>query len=166
MVRGRPKEIMPQAFNGFFGQEINVSTYNLCRMNMVLHNISPFDFRIACGDTLTDHKLRIGTAAAHLTEPFDAIVSNPPYSTSWAGKDDPVLCADERFNKTAMAPKGKADMAFVLHALSCLSEQGTAAIVMFPGVLYRSGAEAKIREYLVENNYLDISGIRRVPARR
>lgn len=140
---------------GLFGQEINVATYNLCRMNMLLHGVHPDHFKIACGDTLTNHQFAIGRDAPEKTEPFDAIVSNPPYSISWEGKDNPVLCADERFNKTAMAPKGKADMAFVLHALSCLSESGTAAIVCFPGVLYRSGAEAKIREYLVTNNFVD-----------
>lgn len=140
---------------GLFGQEINVGTYNLCRMNMILHGVHPDKFRIALGDTLTNHQFAVGRDTPDKTEPFDAIVSNPPYSIKWEGKDNPVLCADERFNKTAMAPKGKADMAFVLHALHCLSECGVAAIVCFPGILYRSGAEAKIREYLVTNNYID-----------
>lgn len=142
--------------HGYYGQEINVSTYNLCRMNMILHGIGAENFRIALGDTLMNHRFRAGGGFPDaVTEPFDAIVSNPPYSIKWEGKDNPVLCADERFNKTAMAPKGKADMAFVLHALHCLSESGTAALVCFPGVLYRSGAEAKIRQYLVDNNYID-----------
>lgn len=143
---------------GLFGQEINVSTYNLCRMNMILHGIPAEKFMIKCGDTLLNHMFLYDDQKdedKNKTEPFDAIVSNPPYSVKWEGKDNPVLCTDERFNKTAMAPKSKADMAFVLHALHCLSEEGTAAIVCFPGVLYRSGAEAKIREYLITNNYID-----------
>lgn len=130
----------------FFGQEINITTYNLCRINMFLHNI-PFErFDIALGDTLIDPK--------HLEEkPFDAIVSNPPYSTKWEGDSNPVLINDFRFAPAGvLAPKSKADLAFTMHILSHLSSEGTAAIVEFPGVLYRNGAEQKIRQYLVDNN--------------
>ena len=133
----------------FFGQEINITTYNLCRINMFLHNI-PFErFDIALGDTLIDPK--------HLEEkPFDAIVSNPPYSTKWEGDSNPVLINDFRFAPAGvLAPKSKADLAFTMHILSHLSSEGTAAIVEFPGVLYRNGAEQKIRQYLVDNNYID-----------
>ena len=133
----------------FFGQEINITTYNLCRINMFLHNI-PFErFDIALGDTLIDPK--------HLDEkPFDAIVSNPPYSTKWEGDSNPVLINDFRFAPAGvLAPKSKADLAFTMHILSHLSSEGTAAIVEFPGVLYRNGAEQKIRQYLVDNNYID-----------
>ena len=133
----------------FFGQEINITTYNLCRINMFLHNI-PFErFDIALGDTLIDPK--------HLDEkPFDAIVSNPPYSTKWEGDNNPVLINDFRFAPAGvLAPKSKADLAFTMHILSHLSSEGTAAIVEFPGVLYRNGAEQKIRQYLVDNNYID-----------
>lgn len=133
----------------FFGQEINITTYNLCRINMFLHNI-PFErFDIALGDTLIDPK--------HLEEkPFDAIVSNPPYSTKWEGDSNPVLINDFRFAPAGvLAPKSKADLAFTMHILSHLSSEGTAAIVEFPGVLYRNRAEQKIRQYLVDNNYID-----------
>ena len=133
----------------FFGQEINITTYNLCRINMFLHNI-PFErFDIALGDTLIDPK--------HLDEkPFDAIVSNPPYSTKWEGDNNPVLINDFRFAPAGvLAPKSKADLAFTMHILSHLSSEGTAAIVEFPGVLYRNAAEQKIRQYLVDNNYID-----------
>lgn len=134
---------------GFFGQEINLTTYNLCRINMFLHNINYERFDIAHGDTLTDPK--------HWDdEPFDAIVSNPPYSIRWAGDSNPLLINDPRFSPAGiLAPKSKADLAFTMHILSWLSTSGTAAIVEFPGVLYRSGAEAKIRKYLLENNYID-----------
>ena len=134
---------------GFFGQEINLTTYNLCRINMFLHDINFADFSIAHGDTLTD--------PAHWDdEPFEAIVSNPPYSTKWIGKDDPALINDPRFSPAGvLAPKSKADLAFTMHMLSWLAVDGTAAIVEFPGVLYRGAAEAKIRQYLVENNYVD-----------
>lgn len=134
---------------GFFGQEINLTTYNLCRINMFLHDINYNKFNIARGDTLIDPK--------HWDdEPFDAIVSNPPYSIKWAGKSNPLLINDERFAPAGiLAPESKADLAFTLHMLSWLSAKGTAAIVEFPGVLYRGGAEGKIRKYLIDNNFVD-----------
>lgn len=134
---------------GFFGQEINHTTYNLARMNMFLHNINYDKFNMMLGNTLTD---------PHFGEdkPFDAIVSNPPYSVKWIGSDDPTLINDERFAPAGvLAPKSKADFAFVLHALSYLSSKGRAAIVCFPGIFYRGGAEQKIRKYLVDNNYVE-----------
>lgn len=134
---------------GFFGQEVNHTTYNLARMNMFLHNINYDKFHIVLGDTLRDPQL--------LDEkPFDAIVSNPPYSVKWIGSDDPTLINDNRFAPAGvLAPKSKADFAFVLHALSYLSSKGRAAIVCFPGIFYRGGAEQKIRKYLVDNNYVE-----------
>jgi type I restriction enzyme M protein len=135
--------------DGFFGQEINHTTYNLARMNMFLHNINYDKFNIALGNTLLD---------PHFGDekPFDAIVSNPPYSVNWIGSDDPTLINDERFAPAGvLAPKSKADFAFVLHALSYLSGKGRAAIVCFPGIFYRGGAEQKIRQYLVDNNYIE-----------
>lgn len=134
---------------GFFGQEVNLTTYNLCRINMFLHDIGYEKFDIAHGDTLTD--------PAHMDdEPFEAIVSNPPYSIKWAGDSNPVLINDPRFAPAGvLAPKSKADLAFTMHILSWLATDGTAAIVEFPGVLYRGGAEQKIREYLIENNFID-----------
>ena len=134
---------------GFFGQESNLTTYNLCRINMFLHDINYNNFDIAHGDTLIDPK--------HWDdEPFDAIVSNPPYSIHWAGDANPLLINDPRFSPAGvLAPKSKADLAFTMHMLSWLSTSGTAAIVEFPGVLYRGGAEGKIRKYLVDNNYVD-----------
>ena len=134
---------------GFYGQEINLTTYNLCRINMFLHDINYNHFDIAHGDTLTDPK--------HWDdEPFDAIVSNPPYSIKWDGDGNPILINDPRFSPAGvLAPKSKADLAFTMHMLSWLSTSGTAAIVEFPGVLYRGGAEQKIRKYLIENNYID-----------
>lgn len=135
--------------DGFFGQEINLTTYNLCRINMFLHDIGYEKFDIAHGDTLTDPK--------HWDdEPFDAIVSNPPYSIHWEGDANPLLINDPRFSPAGvLAPKSKADLAFTMHMLSWLSSVGTAAIVEFPGVLYRGGAEQKIRKYLIDNNYID-----------
>ncbi|MCF0248057.1 MAG: type I restriction-modification system subunit M, partial [Synergistes sp.] len=135
--------------NGFFGQEINVTTYNLCRINMFLHDISFNDFNIACDDTLTSPQ--------HWDdEPFELIVSNPPYSIKWAGDDNPLLINDPRFSPAGvLAPKSKADMAFIMHSLSWLAANGTAAIVCFPGIMYRGGAEQKIRKYLVDNNFID-----------
>ncbi|MFI3137190.1 MAG: type I restriction-modification system subunit M [Methylococcaceae bacterium] len=135
--------------DGFFGQEINHTTYNLARMNMFLHNINYDKFNIALGNTLLD---------PHFGDdkPFDAIVSNPPYSVNWIGSDDPTLINDERFAPAGvLAPKSKADFAFVLHALSYLSSKGRAAIVCFPGIFYRGGAEQKIRQYLLDNNYVE-----------
>ncbi|AZV46737.1 type I restriction-modification system subunit M [Nautilia sp. PV-1] len=134
---------------GFFGQEINHTTYNLARMNMFLHNINYDKFSIYHGDTLTN--------PAFLDEkPFDAIVSNPPYSIKWVGSDDPTLINDERFAPAGvLPPKSKADFAFILHSLNYLSPRGRAAIVTFPGIFYRGGAEKKIRKYLVENNYIE-----------
>lgn len=134
---------------GFYGQEINITTYNLCRINMFLHNIGYDKFNIALGDTLEDPQ--------HWDdEPFDVIVSNPPYSIKWAGEDNPVLINDPRFSVAGvLAPKSKADLAFILHSLAWLSSDGVASIVCFPGILYRGGAEQKIRQYLVDNNYID-----------
>lgn len=134
---------------GFFGQEINITTYNLCRINMWLHDIDYTKFDIALGDTLIEPK--------HWDdEPFEAIVSNPPYSIKWEGNDNPLLINDPRFAPAGvLAPKSKADLAFIMHCLSWLASNGTAAIVCFPGVLYRGGAEQKIRKYLVDNNYID-----------
>ena len=134
---------------GFFGQEINLTTYNLARINMFLHNINYNNFNIARGDTLTHPE--------HWDdEPFDAIVSNPPYSIKWAGKENPILINDERFSPAGvLAPSSKADLAFTMHMLSWLSSKGTAAIVEFPGVLYRGGAEQKIRKYMIDNNFVD-----------
>ncbi len=134
---------------GFYGQETNITTYNLCRINMFLHDINFEKFNIAHGDTLME--------PAHWDdEPFDAIVSNPPYSIKWEGDANPLLINDPRFAPAGvLAPKSKADLAFTMHMLSWLATSGTAAIVEFPGVLYRGGAEQKIRKYLVDNNFLD-----------
>ncbi|RPF43415.1 type I restriction enzyme M protein [Hydrogenoanaerobacterium saccharovorans] len=135
--------------DGFYGQEINHTTYILARMNMFLHNVNYDKFNIALGNTLTDP--RFGN-----DKPFDAIVSNPPYSINWVGSDDPTLINDERFAPAGvLAPKSKADFAFVLHTLSYLSSKGRAAIVCFPGIFYRGGAEQKIRQYLIENNFVE-----------
>lgn len=134
---------------GYFGQEINITTYNLCRINMFLHDINYEKFDIAHGDVLTDPQ--------HWDdEPFEAIVSNPPYSIKWDGDANPLLINDPRFAPAGvLAPKSKADLAFTMHMLSWLAVNGTAAIVEFPGVLYRGGAEQKIRQYLIDNNYVD-----------
>ncbi len=134
---------------GFFGQEINLTTYNLCRINMHLHDIDYDKFDIACEDTLLSPQ--------HWDdEPFEVIVSNPPYSIKWPGSDNPVLINDPRFSPAGvLAPKSKADLAFIMHSLSWLAANGTAAIVCFPGIMYRGGAEQKIRKYLVDNNYID-----------
>ncbi len=135
--------------DGFFGQELNHTTYNLARMNMFLHNVNYDKFDIQLGDTL------IGPHFGD-DKPFDAIVSNPPYSVKWKGSDDPTLINDDRYAPAGvLAPKSKADFAFVLHALSYLSSKGRAAIVCFPGIFYRGGAEKKIRQYLVDNNYVE-----------
>lgn len=136
---------------GFYGQEINPTTYNLCRINMFLHDI-PYDkFHIALGDTLVNPDPKLKNM-----KPFEAIVSNPPYSVQWEGDANPVLINDERFSPAGvLAPKSKADFAFIMHSLHWLAENGTAAIVCFPGILYRSGAEQKIRQYLVDNNFVD-----------
>jgi type I restriction enzyme M protein len=134
---------------GFFGQEINLTTYNLCRINMFLHDVNYEKFDIAHGDTLTDPQ--------HWDdEPFEAIVSNPPYSINWDGDVNPLLINDPRYAPAGvLAPKSRADLAFTLHMLSWLAVNGTAAIVQFPGVLYRGGAEQKIRKFLIDNNYVD-----------
>ena len=134
---------------GFFGQEINLTTYNLCRINMFLHDIDYDKFDIACEDTLLSPQ--------HWDdEPFECIVSNPPYSIKWKGDDDITLINDPRFAPAGvLAPKSKADLAFIMHSLAWLSTNGTAAIVCFPGVMYRGGAEKKIRQYLIDNNYVD-----------
>ncbi|SCY19265.1 type I restriction enzyme M protein [Nonlabens sp. Hel1_33_55] len=135
--------------DGFYGQEINHTTYNLARMNMFLHNINYDKFHIVLGDTLEDPQLGND-------KPFDAIVSNPPYSVRWKGSDDPTLINDDRFAPAGvLAPKSKADFAFVLHSLSYLSPKGRAALVCFPGIFYRGGVEQKIRKYLVDNNYVE-----------
>uniref|UniRef100_UPI00402A37E7 type I restriction-modification system subunit M n=1 Tax=Eshraghiella crossota TaxID=45851 RepID=UPI00402A37E7 len=135
--------------NGFFGQEINITTYNLCRINMFLHDIGFDKFDIACEDTLINPQ--------HWDdEPFELIVSNPPYSIKWAGDNNPLLINDPRFSPAGvLAPKSKADMAFIRRSLSWLAPNGTAAIVCFPGIMYRGGAEQKIRKYLVDNNFVD-----------
>ena len=134
---------------GFFGQEINITTYNLCRINMFLHDIDYDKFDIAHGDTLIN-------PMHYDDEPFEAIVSNPPYSIKWEGEDNPVLINDPRFSPAGvLAPKSKADMAFIMHSLSWLATNGTAAIVCFPGIMYRGGKEQKIRKYLIDNNSID-----------
>ncbi len=134
---------------GYYGQEINPTTYNLCRINMFLHDIGYDKFDIANEDTLVDPQ--------HWDdEPFEVIVSNPPYSIRWEGDDNPVLINDPRFSPAGvLAPKSKADMAFIMHSLSWLATNGTAAIVCFPGIMYRGGAEKKIRQYLIDNNFID-----------
>ena len=134
---------------GYFGQEINIPTYNLCRINMFLHDVGFDKFDISCEDTLLN--------PAHWDdEPFELIVSNPPYSIKWVGDDNPLLINDPRFAPAGvLAPKGKADLAFIMHSLSWLAPNGTAAIVCFPGIFYRGGAEQKIRKYLVDNNFVD-----------
>ena len=138
-----------QIEEGFFGQENNPTTYNLARMNMFLHNINYDKFNIALGDTLIN-------PCFGDEKPFDAIVSNPPYSVNWIGSDDPTLINDDRFAPAGvLAPKSKADFAFVLHSLSYLSAKGRAAIVCFPGIFYRGSAEQKIRKYLIDNNYVE-----------
>lgn len=135
--------------DGFWGQEINHTTYNLARMNMFLHNVNYDKFNIALGNTLLEP--HFGS-----DKPFDAVVSNPPYSVNWIGSDDPTLINDDRFAPAGvLAPKSKADFAFVLHALSYLSAKGRAAIVCFPGIFYRGGAEQKIRQYLIDNNFVE-----------
>lgn len=135
--------------NGFFGQEINLTTYNLCRINMFLHDIDYDKFDIACEDTLI-------TPMHWDDEPFEVIVSNPPYSIKWAGDDNAVLINDPRYSPAGvLAPKSKADFAFIMHSLSWLATNGVASIVCFPGILYRGGAEQKIRKYLIDNNFVD-----------
>ena len=135
--------------NGFFGQEINLTTYNLCRINMFLHDIGYDKFNIACEDTLISPQ--------HWDEePFEVIVSNPPYSIKWAGDENPLLINDSRYSPAGvLAPKSKADFAFIMHSLSWLATNGTASIVCFPGIFYRGGAEQKIRRYLVDNNFIE-----------
>ena len=143
------KLLGPENVKGFYGQEINLTTYNLARINMFLHGINYEQFDIVLGDTLTNPMHRD-------EEPFEAIVSNPPYSTKWEGSDNPLLINDDRYAPAGvLAPKSKADLAFTMHILSSLATNGTAAVVEFPGVLYRGGAERKIRKYLIDNNYID-----------
>lgn len=134
---------------GFYGQEINLTTYNLCRINMFLHGINFNRFDIKNDDTLI-HPMHVDD------EPFEVIVSNPPYSIKWKGDDDPTLINDPRFSPAGvLAPKSKADMAFIMHSLSWLATNGVASIVCFPGIMYRGGAEKKIRKYLIDNNFID-----------
>jgi type I restriction enzyme M protein len=133
----------------YFGQEVNPTTYNLCRINMFLHNVNFDNFDIRLEDTLLKPQHEDDA-------PFDAIVSNPPYSLKWEGKDNTILINDPRYAPAGvLAPKSAADLAFTMHMLWHLSEKGTAAIVEFPGVLYRGGDEKKIRQYLVKNNFID-----------
>lgn len=134
---------------GFYGQEINLTTYNLCRINMFLHDIDYDKFDIAHEDTLLHPQ--------HWDdEPFEVIVSNPPYSIKWEGDSNPVLITDSRFSPAGvLAPKSKADLAFIMHSLAWLATNGTASIVCFPGIMYRGGAEKKIRQYLIDNNFID-----------
>lgn len=134
---------------GFYGQEINITTYNLCRINMFLHDIGFDKFDVECEDTLINPQ--------HWDdEPFELIVSNPPYSIKWVGDENPLLINDPRFSPAGvLAPKSKADLAFIMHSLSWLASNGTAAIVCFPGIMYRGGAEQKIRKYLIDNNFVD-----------
>ena len=135
--------------NGIFGQEVNSANYNLCKINMFLNDLNYQQFNIAHGDTLTEPQYSND-------QPFEAIVSNPPYSHRWDGEDNPKLINDDRFTPAGiLPPRSKADFAFVLHALSCLATNGVAAIVLIPGVMYRAGREQKIRKYLIENNYVD-----------
>lgn len=135
--------------NVFFGQELNLTTYNLCRINMFLHDIDYDKFDIACEDTLL-------TPMHWDDEPFEVIVSNPPYSVKWAGDDNAMLINDPRYSPAGvLAPKSKADFAFIMHSLAWLASNGTASIVCFPGILYRTGAEQKIRKYLIDNNFID-----------
>ena len=135
--------------NGFFGQELNLTTYNLCRINMFLHDVDYDKFDIACEDTLI-------TPMHWDNEPFEVIVSNPPYSVKWAGDDNAMLINDPRYSPAGvLAPKSKADFAFIMHSLAWLASNGTASIVCFPGILYRTGAEQKIRKYLIDNNFID-----------
>ena len=135
--------------NGFFGQELNLTTYNLCRINMFLHDIDYDKFDIACEDTLL-------TPMHWDDEPFEVIVSNPPYSVKWAGDDNAMLINDPRYSPAGvLAPKSKADFAFIMHSLAWLASNGTASIVCFPGILYRDKAEQKIRKYLIDNNFID-----------
>ena len=140
----------------YYGQEINPTTFNLCRINMFLHNVNYNNFNIALGDTLLN--------PLHLGKKFDAIVSNPPYSLKWVGKDNALLINDDRYSPAGiLAPKNAADLAFTMHMLYHLKESGTCAIVEFPGVLYRSGAEKKIREYLLHNGHIYIDSIIQLP---
>lgn len=145
----KAKDIDGLEVESFYGQEINVTTYNLCRMNMFMHGVPVDDFNIQCGDTLIN--------PYHWNDkPFDLIVSNPPYSVKWQGDANPLLINDTRYSPAGvLAPRGKADFAFVLHSLSWLAEDGAAVIVCFPGIMYRGGAEQKIRQYLVDNNFVD-----------
>ena len=144
-----------QIEDGFFGQDINHTTYNMARMNMFLHNVNYEKFIITLGDTLIKPSAEI-EAIKQEKHGFDAIISNPPYSIKWKGDEDPTLINDDRFAPAGvLAPKSKADFAFILHCLNYLSAKGRAAIVCFPGIFYRGGAEQKIRKYLIDNNYIE-----------
>lgn len=146
----QPLKILKQHNSiNFYGQDSNPTTYNLCRMNMFLHDVNCSNFDIQCGDTLTNPK-------HSLVNKYDIIVSNPPYSIKWEGKDNPILINDERYSPAGiLAPKSNADFAFIMHSLYLLNTTGTAAIVCFPGIFYRGNAEQKIRKYLVDNNFID-----------
>ena len=145
----QPLKILKNPSINFYGQDSNPTTYNLCRMNMFLHDVNCSNFDIQCGDTLTNPK-------HSLDNRYDIIVSNPPYSIKWEGKDNPILVNDERYSPAGiLAPKSNADFAFIMHSLYLLKTSGTAAIVCFPGIFYRGNAEQKIRKYLVDNNFID-----------
>jgi type I restriction enzyme M protein len=155
LLQAKKKFSQDQIEDGFFGQDINHTTYNLARMNMFLHNVNYEKFTITLGDTLIKPNAEI-EAIKHEKHGFDAIISNPPYSIKWKGNDDPTLINDDRFAPAGvLPPKSKADFAFILHCLNYLSAKGRAAIVCFPGIFYRGGAEQKIRKYLIDNNYIE-----------
>lgn len=145
----QPLKILKNPSINFYGQENVYPTYNLCRMNMFLHNVNCSNFDIQYGDTLTNPK-------HSLDQRYDIIVSSPPYSIKWEGQDNPILINDERYSPAGiLAPKSYADIAFIMHSLYLLKASGTAAIVCYHGIFYRSGAEQKIRKYLVDNNFID-----------
>jgi type I restriction enzyme M protein len=131
----------------FYGQELNRTTYNLARMNMIMHDVNYSQFDIKQEDTLE--------VPQHLGKEFEAIVANPPFSQKWNAND--LKLTDNRFSKYGkLAPKTKADFAFIQHMISHLAENGVMAVVVPHGVLFRGAAESTIRKYLIENrNYLD-----------
>jgi type I restriction enzyme M protein len=133
----------------FYGQELNRTTYNLARMNMILHDVHFSRFDIKQEDTLVDPQ--------HLEQRFEAVVANPPFSAHWKGKNNPLNETDDRFSQYGrIAPSTKADFAFVQHMVYQLAENGTMAVVLPHGVLFRGSAEEVIRQYIIkEQNYLD-----------